>query len=146
MTTWPEGAPPPHAPGARLCIERVGHWEVRAFDPRGSLHRYFSPRGLLHLQLWHPALDLSLLSPSRLTGYRYEIFPIAGWKWATRDYERLRHRTREAGWPRLPDPQRMQSLEARHVAVHERACLDDGVSAEIATRLCASSAHCNKEV
>jgi hypothetical protein len=74
---WP---PPPHDPRERVVLCRAGDWQVRAFlatDPRFA---YLAPRGLWHLQLWHPRAAVSVLTPSGLTLDRYEVYPVAGWK------------------------------------------------------------------
>jgi hypothetical protein len=48
---------------------------------------YLAARGFAHVQLWHPGLCVSVLTPSRLTGEAFEVFPIAGHRlradWAT---------------------------------------------------------------
>lgn len=72
--------PPPHDPSQRELVARLDGWEVRAFPEEGRMHLYFAPRGLLHLQLWHPKRRISVLTPSRLTMHRWEVFPVAGWK------------------------------------------------------------------
>ena len=77
-------SPPPHEPRERVEIARLGDWEVRAFRPEGVKHHYFAPRGMLHLQLRHSAAGISLLTPSRLTLRRYEVYPIAEWNSRTR--------------------------------------------------------------
>ena len=70
--------PPPHDPSERELVHVVGDWEVRLFDnPR---FRYFVERGLWHVQLWHPARRISVLTPSSLTDNSYEVFPIRAWK------------------------------------------------------------------
>jgi hypothetical protein len=65
----------------------VDGWEVRLFG--GRKFQYFVTRGLWHVQLWHPAARVSVLTPSRLTGGFYEAYPIANWKAQAPDYERL---------------------------------------------------------
>lgn len=70
--------PPPHDPTERELALVLGAWEVRIFT--GRKLDYFVPRGLWHLQLWHPRAHVSVLTPSRLTSGRYEVFPVAGWK------------------------------------------------------------------
>lgn len=63
--------PPLHAPNDRELLARVGPWDLRRHaDNRFS---YFTMRSLLHIQLWHPVLRISVLTPSRLTGGRFEI-------------------------------------------------------------------------
>lgn len=63
----------PHDPKDRLAVASLAEWEVRVFDPTGSFFSFFRRHGLLHLQLWHPASGTSVLTPSRLTGGRYEL-------------------------------------------------------------------------
>jgi hypothetical protein len=36
---------------------------------------------MLHLQLWHPIAEVSLLTPSSLIAWSFEVFPVAGWKY-----------------------------------------------------------------
>lgn len=90
--------PRPHDPDERILVDTCPpglgvptyrHWEVRLFDPAGLFHFYFGAKGMLHLQLWHPWSGVSLLTPSRLTSARYEVFPVAGWKLAATDYAEL---------------------------------------------------------
>jgi hypothetical protein len=90
---WP---PPPHDPRERLVVCRADDWEVRSFpisaDSRSGLDRsfaYFAPRSLWHVQLWHPASGVSVLTPSGLTLDHYEIFPIRGWKHWAKDHAHL---------------------------------------------------------
>jgi hypothetical protein len=47
---------------------------VRRHDEAERPHSYFARRGFLHLQLWHPAVKTSILTPSRLTNGRFEIW------------------------------------------------------------------------
>lgn len=72
--------PPPHDPWERGLVARIGAWEVRRFEPEDLKFGYFLARGFLHLQLWHPEAPASVLTPSRLTGGFFEVFPIDGWK------------------------------------------------------------------
>lgn len=62
---------PPHDPRERSVVLHLGAWEVRTFA--GRFLEYFAPRGFLHVQYWHADLGISILSPSRLTGARYEV-------------------------------------------------------------------------
>jgi hypothetical protein len=71
-------------------VALFAQWEVRIFHPARRMHRYFAPRGFLHLQLWEAELGFSLLTPSRLTAGRYEAYPVGGWKLAHRSLETLR--------------------------------------------------------
>lgn len=63
-----------HAPCERALVTMLGDWEVRRHDERGEHHRYFAPRGMLHFQLWHPTARVSILTPSRLTRGRFEVW------------------------------------------------------------------------
>jgi len=82
--------PPPHDPADRVVVATVDGWEVRAFPEGSRMHDYSVPRMLLHLQLWHPARRVSVLTPSRLALRRWEIFPVAGWKMPIADDQILR--------------------------------------------------------
>jgi hypothetical protein len=81
---WP---PPPHDPRERDVALDVDAWEVRLFTDRKF--DYFVTRGFWHVQLWHPAGRVSVLTPSRLTNGFYEAFPIANWKAQAASYEAL---------------------------------------------------------
>ena len=81
--------PPPHDPRERCFIETIGDWQVRVFSASSQLHRFFSRHGMLHVQLWHPEAGISVLTPSPITCGQYEVFPVAGWKYAQSDYARL---------------------------------------------------------
>jgi hypothetical protein len=103
--------PPPHDPRQRDLIVRLPEWEVRAFPRDGRMHAYFAPRGLLHLQLWHPRARVSVLTPSRLTCGRYEIYPYEGRKLPVADMQAL-YRAMSALLRReLPPPARLVALE-----------------------------------
>lgn len=65
----------------------LGAWKALVFG--GRMLGYFAPRGLAHVQLWHERAGISVLTPSRLTGGRYEVFPVAGWKKRASDYRTL---------------------------------------------------------
>ena len=106
--TWP---PPPHDPRERICVASVGGWEVRVFpdgDPRGA---YLARHGMAHLQLWHPAQRVSVLTPSRLTAGSYELFPYGGWKFACPDLEDLLRALDEEHGLALVPPARLRALE-----------------------------------
>jgi len=72
--------PPPHNPGERKLAGQIGGWQIRLFDPDDLKFKYFLPRGFLHAQLWHPEARVSVLTPSRLTGGLFEVFPVDEWK------------------------------------------------------------------
>ena len=63
-----------HAPAQRVAIAQLGAWQVRRYDRSGERYRYFVTRGMLHLQLWNSAARISVLTPSMLTGGRFEIW------------------------------------------------------------------------
>lgn len=77
QAAWP---PPPHDPRERCRVGWIDHWEVRIFSRQDVKYGYFARNGFLHLQLWHPSLRLSILTPSNLTDNHFEIFPIRKWK------------------------------------------------------------------
>jgi hypothetical protein len=81
---WP---PPPHDPRERELIATVCDWEIRLFAERQF--QYLVRNGFWHVQLWHPEARVSVLTPSRLTRDRYEVFPIAGWKAGAKNYQEL---------------------------------------------------------
>lgn len=65
--------PPLHAPFDRELVAGAGPWEVRRHAVSDERFAYFAERELLHLQLWHPIERISVLTPSRLSGGRFEI-------------------------------------------------------------------------
>jgi len=85
---WPEGVmqstlPPHHDPGERCCLfESADGWLILGHAINDPNHAYFAPRGLLHLQLWHPQRRVSVLTPSLLTRGTFEV-------WASSARERL---------------------------------------------------------
>lgn len=74
---WP---PPAHDPRQRVVVAEAGEWQIRGFAHDDPKFDYFARRGFLHLQLWHPRARISVLTPSRLTGGLFEVYPISGWK------------------------------------------------------------------
>jgi hypothetical protein len=78
--------PPLHAPTDRELFARVGSWEVRRHGAEDERFSYLASRAMLHVQLWHPMRRISILTPSRLTGGRFEI-------------ARGLHRVTVATWP-----------------------------------------------
>ena len=115
--------PRPHDPGQRILVDTCApdlphptyrHWEVRQFDPAGIFHCYFGDHGMLHLQLWHPWSGVSLLTPSRLTAGRYEVFPSAGWKLADGDYGVIATAVRREHGVALPSTERLVRLCREH--------------------------------
>lgn len=122
--TGPAGLIRPHRPDDRVVVETVavagsdrpfGHWEVRVFDPAGKFHHYFALRALLHVQLWNPFFGVSILSPSRLTGFNYESYPLDDWKYASPDYNDISARLRANLGIRLPDETLVRQLRRSYV-------------------------------
>ncbi len=68
---------PPHDPRERTPIDTAGEWLVCQFPAGDRRLDYFARRGLLHLQLWHPIAEVSVLTPSRLTEDCFELYPYA---------------------------------------------------------------------
>ena len=106
---WP---PSPHDPNERVVLDQVGDWEVRAFAVADPKYDYFVRRGFLHLQLWHPERRVSVLTPSRLTLGRYEIFPVNGWKLPETDLHEVAAIVLRNHVLDLPSPKRIQTLES----------------------------------
>jgi hypothetical protein len=73
--SWP---PSPHDPRERVAIGAAGQWSIRQFAPQDPKLAYFTGRGFLHLQLWHPEHRISILTPSRLTAGRFEAWAVGG--------------------------------------------------------------------
>ena len=74
---WP---PPPHDPRERICLGLMDEWEVRIFARSDCKFQYLARKKMLHVQLWHPVVWVSVLTPSQLTAGRFELFPFKGWK------------------------------------------------------------------
>ncbi len=79
--------PVPHDPCDREAVLLLGGWEVRVSV--GRAFEFFVPRGLWHVQLWHPVAQISILTPSRLTAGEFEAFPSRGRKARRATYEEL---------------------------------------------------------
>ena len=71
---WPQS---PHDPRERETIDNTGDWLVLQFPTTDQKLEYFTRFGFLHLQLWHPVAEISVLTPSRLTDGCYEVSPYA---------------------------------------------------------------------
>lgn len=77
--------PPLHAAADRELFARIGPWEVRRHASEDKRFTYLASRALLHVQLWDPERRISILTPSRLTGGRFEIargahrMPVETW-------------------------------------------------------------------
>jgi hypothetical protein len=118
---WPS---PPHDPRERIWLAELDGWQVRAFRLDGVKHRYFAPRGMLHLQLWHPVVHVSVLTPSRLTAQRYEAHPIAGWKFAYDGLRAIRNLVRSVHSVPMPSEAAIRGLERWFVDRYARAAAD----------------------
>ena len=115
---WP---PRPHDPRDRIAVAGVDAWEVRVFPPGSRHHRYFAGREMLHLQLWDARRGISVLTPSRITAGRYEVFPVHDWKLAVADFQELRELVAKELGIRLPGTRRQRALEEWFVARDVRA-------------------------
>ena len=74
--------PAPHDPTERLCVATLGGWEIRCFAFNDPKHSYMAARGMLHLQLWCPSYNVSILTPSMLTERQFDL-------WTTDEHIRL---------------------------------------------------------
>lgn len=127
---WP---PPPHDPDEREIVAYLGEWEVRRFGEASMLFRYAAPRGVLHLQVWHPAARVSILTPSRITGGSFEAFPVAGWKLACRGWKDLARAIRREHALDVPSAGRMRSLERWFVTAEERRAVRATLARELSS-------------
>lgn len=73
--------PPLHAPDDRELLAHVGTWQVRRHALHDERFAYCASRAFLHVQLWRPDRQISILTPSRLTNGRFEI--ARGWRRAS---------------------------------------------------------------
>ena len=87
-----------HAPVERIVVARLGDWELRRHSDSSPQHRYFAARGFLHLQLWQPIAQVSVLTPSRLTNDRFEIWRD-GIRIAVRDWKEVAARLSDLALP-----------------------------------------------
>ena len=101
--------PPPHDPCERELVMHLGPWEVRVST--GRAFEYFVPRGLWHVQLWHPEAGISILTRSRLTAGAFEAFPSRGWKARSIDYASLREWLEAEHGTSLPSDADMRWVE-----------------------------------
>lgn len=110
---WP---PRPHDPREREVVGRAGAWEVRQFAAGDAKLAYFTVRGFLHLQLWHPQAQISILTPSRLTAGHFEAW-LADTRIAVRRWVDLD----AALGGRAPAQAELRALERWFVLRHEPA-------------------------
>ena len=104
---WP---PPPHDPRERDRLLVLGDWEIRLFGEHKF--RYFVTHGFWHLQLWHQAKCVSVLTPSRLTCNQYEVFPVLGWKARAAKYAELSALVEGEHAILLPPQRELRDLES----------------------------------
>jgi hypothetical protein len=109
-----------HGSSGRSSAVAATRWEVRAFPAGGRMHRYFAPRGLLHVQLWQPESEVSVLTPSRLTLGRWEVFPVDGWKLGADRVAELRRLIRIRFGVEPPTPTQLTAVRAWFVDREER--------------------------
>lgn len=105
----PPPPPPPHDPREREIAHAVGDWEVRVFGD--AKFGFFVERGLWHVQLWNPSARVSVLTPSRLTGGSYEIFPCAGWKRRAACHEEVARIVRDEHRVAFVDEEALRRIE-----------------------------------
>jgi hypothetical protein len=105
---WP---PSPHDPCERTLVGESHGWQVRVFPQGEPKHAYFAARGFLHVQLWEPTRGVSLLTPSRLTEDRFEVFPVRSWKCRPPDYDAVREVVLEAHGVGVPPWPVVRALE-----------------------------------
>ncbi len=87
-----------HAPGERETFATLGDWEVKRHAESQGHHAYFASRGFLHLQLWHADARVSILTPSRLTNGRFEIWR-EGVRISVRTWDEVASRLAELAMP-----------------------------------------------
>lgn len=134
----PASPPPPHDPRDRVLVDTVGDWEVRCFAPGDPKFHYFVTRRLLHVQLWHPAARVSVLTPSRLTAGLFEAFPHEGWKARVRCPDALAAMVERDHGLALPALPRLAALVSWHVRAAERRATRTPPLPGIGARPCAA--------
>ncbi len=113
--------PAPHDPREREVVASAGGWEVLQFPEGDSRIRYFAPRDMLHLQLWHPGRRISILTPSRITGGLYEVVLASfGDRGRTSSLPALREALREVLSVDLPSDRQFQRWTSWYVERYER--------------------------
>jgi hypothetical protein len=115
--SWP---PPPHDPRERAAVASIDGWEIRIFPEGDRRAEYFTPRGFLHAQLWHPQARVSVLTPSRLTGGLFELYPYQGWKAPVCEPSLLRALVVETHGLPFPCPKRLAAIIEWYVRAAER--------------------------
>jgi hypothetical protein len=108
--------PPPHDPTERNGVAWVGLWQVRQFSDGDARLAYFRPRGFHHLQLWNPDERISILTPSRLTAGRFEVWPEGGDRWSAPTWREV---TEHLAGVALPSSLEILALESWFIAREE---------------------------
>lgn len=68
-------APPfPHDPRDRCWIHETRGWHIRMLALNDPRRQACIAHGLQHLQLWHPELSVSILTPSKMTDDSFEVW------------------------------------------------------------------------
>ena len=98
------------------------------FPPCDRKFQYFVTRGFLHAQLWHRDARVSVLTPSRLTGGVFEVFPYAGWKAPVRKPALLRSLVAQTHGVALPSLRRLAAIVEWYVRAEERRSTQSGDS------------------
>ena len=62
-----------HDPHTRCLLFSGAEWEIRGYAYNDPRHAYCAPRGFLHLQLWCPNKNISILTPSQVTSGLYLV-------------------------------------------------------------------------
>ena len=109
--------PRPHDPTEREVVSYLGDWQVRQFPESDSKLAYFTGRGFLHVQLWHPGRGVSVLTPSRLTGGRFDVWTDDG-RMSLPHWNAVRQAIAEVA---TPGPVEVEALERWFVLRHETA-------------------------
>lgn len=76
---------PQHDPELREEIGHFSDWELRQFRQDDARLGHFLRHGLLHVQLVHRDAGISILTPSRLTRQRWEVFAPGVDRWLLGD-------------------------------------------------------------
>lgn len=113
--------PPTHDYRGREHLLDLGGWQVRRLPAADPKFDYFARRGFLHLQLWHPCAGVSVLTPSRMTMYAYEVCPLAGQMCSVGTPEALRLLLWRGLCLETPTPPEVRALQVWFVKAPGRA-------------------------
>jgi hypothetical protein len=107
--------PPPHDPRKRALLFSSSGWEVRAFAEDNPLRGYLVSRGFWHLQLWHPE-GISILTPFKLTAFRFEASSLDHWRQRADTYEELSEKIAQSHHITTPGPMLVNAAQRWFVA------------------------------